>query len=335
MRLNSGATPVAPLPSVGRPPNLGARITTELPDGYRAMLIRVLALILIAFAVGSSARAEDFPKDLVEWTSLPSSPVFQGTGNARGWDRKIRERGWILVVDGVYHLWYTGYNDDRSPNRSLGYAISVDGLSWIRYPSNPIVTSSWVEDVCVVKHDGGYQMFAEGEQDVAHRLTSTDRVHWKEEGPLDIRKVDGSPIVPGPYGTPVAFFEDGVWSLLYERADRGVWLAKSTDLKTWTHVQDEPVLTMGPSDYDRYAIAFDQVLKRDGVYYAIYHANAHNPWKKDWTTCIARSKDLIHWEKYAGNPLVKNDSSSGQLVPLGKGFRLYTMHPEVRVLGPK
>lgn len=298
------------------------------------MRLQTATLGLLLLGLAGPADADDFPKDLVSWAPSPANPVFRGTGLDRGWDRKIRERGWILREGGIYHLWYTGYNDDRSPNRSLGYAVSVDGLSWIRWPSNPIVTTSWVEDVCVVKHEGVYQMFAEGERDVAHRLSSTDRVTWKEEGPLDIRKADGTPIPPGPFGTPTAFFEGGTWHLLYERGDRGVWLATSKDLKVWTNAQDDPVLAMGPGAYDRFAVAVDQVFQRDGVYYAYYHANAHDPWQKDWTTNIARSRDLIHWEKYPANPLIRNDSSSSVLVPVGSGFRLYTMHPEVRAFGP-
>ena len=164
------------------------------------MRLRTTTILLLALA--GPATAEDFPRDLVSWSPSPANPILRGTGLDRGWDRQIRERGWILQEGGIYHLWYTGYNDDRSPNRNLGYAISVDGLSWIRWPTNPIATSSWVEDVCVVEHDGIYQMFAEGEGDVAHRLTSTDRIHWEERGPLAIRMVDGSPIPPGPYGTP-------------------------------------------------------------------------------------------------------------------------------------
>jgi hypothetical protein len=296
--------------------------------------MRRLVLLLGLSALLGMAPAEDFPKELVSWEPVARNPVFQGTGLDRGWDRKIRERGWILFEDGIYHLWYTGYNDDRSPNRNLGYAISIDGLSWIRWPSNPIVTTSWVEDVCVVKRDGTYFMFAEGAKDVAHLLTSTDRINWTEQGPLDIRKVDGSPIPPGPYGTPTVFIEGETWYLFYERGDRGVWLATSKDHKVWTHVQDEPVLTMGPDAYDRFAVAFDQVFQRDGVYYAYYHANAHNPWKKDWTANLARSKDLIHWEKYPGNPLIGNDSSSGMVVDVGGRLRLYTMHPEIRAFEP-
>src|SRR3970282_95465 len=95
----------------------------------------------------------------------------------------------------------------------LGYATSPDGLVWTRYAENPIVDSGWVEDIMVVKSDSLYYMFAEGTDDIAHMLTSHDRVNWKEYGPLDIRKVNGSPIDNGPYGTPTVWIEDGVWYL--------------------------------------------------------------------------------------------------------------------------
>ncbi len=98
----------------------------------------------------------------------------------------------------------------------------------------------------------------------------------------------------------------------------------------WTNVQDEPVLACGPEAYDRAAVAMNQVIKRDGVYYAFYHANSRYPWA-DWTTDIARSRDLIHWEKYPGNPIVTGNCSSAVLVSTETGDRLYTMHPDVKV----
>ena len=66
------------------------------------------------------------------------------------WDRKIRERGYILTADdGTYDLWYTGYAGDHPPRMSLGHATSLDGIHWTRDASNPIFTDSWVEDMCV------------------------------------------------------------------------------------------------------------------------------------------------------------------------------------------
>ncbi|SOD82267.1 hypothetical protein SAMN06269250_2079 [Spirosoma fluviale] len=276
--------------------------------------------------------APTFPAELTTFSASPANPVFTGTG-ADTWDQKIRERGYILHEKGVYHLWYTGYREGAGQTRSLGYATSPDGLTWTRYKGNPIHTSSWVEDMSVVKSGNTYYMFAEGQNDVAHLLTSTDRIHWEERGPLDIRYTNNQPLRAGPYGTPAVWQEKGIWYLFYERKDAAVWLATSKDLTVWKNVQDEPVLTKGPDEYDRYAIAINQIIRYKGAYYAYYHASAFADWR-EWSTNVAVSKDLIHWTKYGGNPIVSGNRSSGILVNNGSGFRLYTMHPAVNVFLP-
>jgi beta-1,2-mannobiose phosphorylase / 1,2-beta-oligomannan phosphorylase len=272
---------------------------------------------------------------LSRWTPIQENPVFAGTARDT-WDRKIRERGYIVVGDdGIYRLWYTGYAGDRPSTMSLGLVTSRDGIHWSRDSQNPVFDGSWTEDVCVVPYEGTYVMFAEGKNDIAHLLTSADGRKWTDLGALDIRKTDGSPISPGPYGTPTGWFENGTWYLFYERGDQGVWLAASKDRKVWTNVSDDPVIAMGPEAYDKAAVAVNQIVKRDGFYYAFYHANSERPWK-EWTTCLARSRDLIHWEKYPGNPIIRNNCSSGILVHTPRGEdRLYTMHPDVKVFVPK
>jgi sucrose-6-phosphate hydrolase SacC (GH32 family) len=285
--------------------------------------------------VRPTAQQVAAPWELVRWRPIPENPVFNGTGRDT-WDRKIRERGYILAGDdGSYDLWYTGYAGDRPATMSLGHATSSDGIHWTRDPGNPIFADSWVEDMCVVHRDGAYIMVAEGKNDIAHLLKSTDGRRWTELGPLDIRKCDGKPIGPGPYGTPTIWFENGTWYLYYERGDQGVWLATSTDLKVWKNVEDDPVIAMGPAPYDITAVALNQIVKRDGLYYAFYHANSNRPWK-DWTTCVARSPDLVHWEKYPGNPIIQNNCSSAVLVRTPEGQdRLYTMHPDVKMFVPE
>ena len=275
--------------------------------------------------------SDGFPEELVHFVPYKNNPVFAGTGGVN-WDKEIRERGYILREDSAWYLWYTGYTDINE-TKFLGYAVSPDGFTWTRSKDNPIYTAGWVEDMCVVKSDGLYYMFAEGRGDTAHMLTSPDRIHWTEQGNLDIRRTDGNAISAGSYGTPYAMKEKGVWYLFYERDDLGIWLATSKDFKVWTNVQDEPVLKMGPEPYDQYAVAMNQVIKYKGFYYGYYHASAFKDWR-DWSTNVAVSKDLIHWKKYAKNPIVGNNKSSGILVNDGKVYRLYTMHPEVNVYFP-
>ena len=305
---------------------------------FTAPLLASLATLHAANGPVSKPTGPEFPPELVEFGPASERPLLAGTGT-NTWDRRIRERGWILREGENWHMWFTGYNDGRSKAKFLGYATSRDGLSWTRWPGNPLTTEGWVEDMCVIKQDGAYYMFAEGRDDIAHLLTSTDRVHWQEQGDLDIRQTNGQPITTGPRGTPSALFENGTWYLFYERNDAAVWLATSKDVKTWNNVQDDSVLGCGPEAYDRYAVAVDQILKHHGRYYAYYHASALPKWS-EWTTCVAMSEDLVHWKKYPGNPIVPVNRadpgrSSGMVVHDGKQFHLYTTHPDVRVHFPK
>ncbi len=284
--------------------------------------------------LGARAHETNFPSELVDFGPASGSPLFAGGGEG-AWDRDLRERGWIARDGGRWHLWYTGSNSDRDDVRRLGYATSADGLNWNRSDRNPLVANAWIEDMCIVKRCGRYHMFAEGIGDIAHALTSVDRIHWQQQGPLDIRLTTGATIPEGPRGTPTVWHEKGIWYLFYERRDRGVWLATSRDAQIFTNFSDEPVLACGPDLYDRHAIAVDQIIKHCGRYYAYYHASALEDWGQ-WSTCIATSRDLLHWEKYGGNPVVPVDPnhpkcSSAMLVDDGMHHRLYTTHPDVRV----
>src|SRR5690242_3982201 len=127
------------------------RVASGVSCGGRGMIVRKWvgpAVLLMAWA--GSASGDGWPTGLVEWVPAAPGPVFQGTGE-NTWDRKIRERGFILVEDGTYHLWYTGYNIDRSPAMFLGHATSPDGLRWSRDPANPVFGGVWTEDVWVTR----------------------------------------------------------------------------------------------------------------------------------------------------------------------------------------
>lgn len=291
-----------------------------------------ISIAALFTACSSNIKNEDFPTEMIKFKPYSGNPVFKGTGGAT-WDKKIRERGYILYEDNTYKMWYTGYNPDMARERFLGYATSDDGINWKRYSDKPVFTEKWVEDMVIAKDAGKYYMYAEGDNDIAHLLTSTDGINWEEQGDLTLLTTTGDTI-PGPYGTPSVWIEDGKWYLFYERNDAAIWLATSDDKLTWTNVQDEPVISLGPDQYDVGAVAADQVIKHKGKYYIYYHATSSLDWQHPaspvtWTSNVAMSNDLIHWVKYPGNPIVKGDYSSPILVFDGEKPSLYTMHPEV------
>jgi hypothetical protein len=275
-----------------------------------------------------------FPTEIVDFIPYKANPVFSGK-DSNSWDEEIRERGYILKEENGYHLWYTGYRKKTGDKTMyLGYATSPDGYNWTRYKDNPVFHDSWTEDMMVIKSDSLYYMFAEGRDDIAHMLTSDDKIHWKDHGSLQIRYTNGQPLSKGPYGTPTVWKEDSLWYLFYERNDEAIWLATSKNLSVWTNVQDEPVLNKGPEPYDKFGVALNQVIKYKGVYYGYYHGTAFKDWH-EWSTNVAVSKDLVNWKKYDSNPIMKENKSSGILVHDGTQYRLYTMHPQVCVHFPK
>lgn len=278
----------------------------------------------------SVASAEDLQVQSIAFDSVSDNPVFAAAEGK--WDSRIRERGWILKDESGWKLWYTGYDPDQQPpTMSLGLATSSDGIKWHRSSEHPIVDDFWIEDVMVVKRGDEYFMFAEGAQDQSQLLKSTDGTHWNRIGTLDVRLTNGEPIPAGPYGTPTAFFENGVWNLFYERRDAGIWLARSTDMKTWTNVADEPLILPGPEHFDARMIAMNQVVRIGETYVAVLHGTGSPEKPRQWCTYLATSQDLVHWTKDVRGPLrpSRENKSSGQLVHDGHQWRLYTMHDKV------
>ena len=302
--------------------------------------ILIFSVLLLAFGcknkkteMDDTIASENFPSAMVSFSASPSNPVFKGS-DEETWDKNIRERGYILFDDGIYKMWYTGYNDGISEKKFLGYATSTDGINWQRYSEQSLLPEIWVEDMHVTKYKKAYYMMAEGKGDIAHLLTSSDGISWISEGDLTIFKTNGEPINPGPYGTPTLWIENGKKYLFYERNDLGVWLATSEDFITWTNVQDEPVLNMGPGNYDSGAVAANQIIKYNGKYYMFYHGSSSPDWMDSdvvalWTSSIAVSDDLVNWTKYPDNPILEGDYSSPILVFDGMGYQLYTMHDKV------
>ena len=283
--------------------------------------------------MGTTGDSDLFPDELVSFVPHESNPLFSGTGKDT-WDEAIRERGFILKEGDGYHLWYTGFRKNRNEMMMLGYATSPDGIQWTRYANNPIFTDNWVEDMLVLKRDSLYYMFAEGRNDIAHMLTSTDKITWTDHGSLEISQANGEPLSSGPYGTPTVFIDGDVWHLFYERNDEGIWHATSADLRIWKNVQDDPVIEKGPEAYDKFGVALNQIIKYGDHYYAYYHGTPTEDWSL-WNTNVAISKDLLQWKKYQGNPIIEENKSSGILVHDGTQYRLYTMHDEVHLHLPK
>lgn len=175
---------------------------------FRLPISDSFALTAVLFVAASSNVSADelFPDELAHFVPAQQNPVFAGTSNGT-WDHKIRESGYIPRHGEKWHLWYTDYSGERSATKMLAYTTSPNGLTWKRHRNNPIFDNLWTEDVHVVRHGDMFYMVAEGRGGIPHMLTSPDGIKWTDCGQLDVRSRDGSPLPPGPYGTPTLWIE--------------------------------------------------------------------------------------------------------------------------------
>lgn len=119
--------------------------------------------------------------DGLEWTKWPENPVMD-VGSYPSFN-DIGVAGPALYKnDGIFEMWYTGVQAvdqqyDSYDSLKVGYAVSLNGNSWIQYPGNPVLQANtgdstvfWAFDVVWDNAEQLYKMYFESE-------------HWAYEEP--------------------------------------------------------------------------------------------------------------------------------------------------------
>ena len=79
--------------------------------------------------------------------------------------------------------------------------------------------------------------------------------------------------------------------------------AVTEDLKNW--IVESPVISADNEAFENYQVWSPGIAFRDGVYYMYYTGVNINACQ---AICLATSRDLCHWEKHSGGPVVKPGS---------------------------
>lgn len=211
-----------------------------------------------------------YSTDGINWVKHTGAVI--DVGGPGEWDR-----GWLdtpeIVKDNTgYKLYYYGDTlwQPAAINSSMGVAFSSDGINWVKYAGNPVLTKgnygdwdgTWVESPAVLfdSVSNQYKMWYNG----------VDTLTWKIQ----------------------------------------IGLATSGDGINWVKYAGNPVLTTGNwGMYDDIWLGTPAVIKK-GNYFEMWYSsactNSYNPFTQSFDTlgiCFAYSTDGIIWVKHSENPL--------------------------------
>lgn len=224
--------------------------------------------------------------DGISW-SKPIS-VLKGEKTEK-WDATIN-RASVLLHYGQYKMWYTGQLNGKS---CIGYAVSTDGLHFIKKVENPVLIPEMeyeknsVMNPCVLWNEKQqlFQMwYAAGdtyEPDNICYATSFDGMVWtkaleynpvlkKSENSYDSFKVGGCDvhIVDEKY---VMYY------IGYQNIDVArICKAESNDGLVWKRADDNPILSPSPKAWDCDAVYKPCVACYKGRSYMWYNGRKKN-----------------------------------------------------------
>ena len=154
-----------------------------------------------------------------------------GPGVDGAWDSLLVGRPSVLHEDGRFRMWYDGRRDlpvgapaegvpksDRSV-RAVGYAESVDGLTWIRPQAEPVFGED-AGGVHVVRVGGTLVMTFESREGT-RLATSPDGLTWQSQGLLVDRS--GADVDRFGHVTPFLLVEPESISLFAGAASSASW----------------------------------------------------------------------------------------------------------------
>lgn len=108
---------------------------------------------------------------------------------------------------------------------------------------------------------------------------------------------------------PIPFFHEGDWHLFYQHNPaKAFWgdmcwgHAVSRDLVRWQRLPNALLPT--PGGYDQRGCWSGSILNARGGFHLFYTAIPQLQPELRQVQALATSQDLIHWDKYAGNPLI-------------------------------
>ena len=262
-----------------------------------------------------------------KWNQYSDNPVMR-PGTRPQWNSSSSFAPTVIMFKDTLRMWYAGGTEYGFNGKiAIGYAWSLDGITWQQYTNNPVLSpqsGDWDYPHCIYPHvmtDGDTlrMWFAGGSMiQTGMRVgyaTSVDGINWNRyPEPVIVPNAawNSDGVEPGGVikedGIFKMWFGGGVGTAGYpSRASQ--WktgYATSSDGIHW-NLLDDPVISNGKSiDFDANEALGAYVMRSDSGYDMWYFG--HNSGNRKAAIGYASSSDGINWTKYYNNPVLSSVS---------------------------
>ena len=260
--------------------------------------------------------------DFSGWEKDLHNPIFESSGPGE-WDDPYWGLGVVLKdLDepvNKYKRWYIGgVTAGGDDGKSIGYATSSDGINWVPYSNNPVMThgNTWDIDgfrgLSVIKDGSTYQMWYGGndiyDTDRIGYATSSDGINW-------ILYQNNPVFSPGANGSwddediahPWVIKEDLIYKMWYRGDDdmtntAQIGLATSTDGINWQRSTSNPILSPDPAiSWVDGGVDGPSVVKYGSGYTMVFGGTDQSGTNR---IGYATSSDGVTWNKDDNNPIL-------------------------------
>jgi predicted GH43/DUF377 family glycosyl hydrolase len=218
-----------------------------------------------------------------------------------------------------YVYYINGYNENGITKYQTNLATTQDGINF--FNSGPVLSPSFQDDsriaafASVVKEGTTWYMVYEAASSDGSNLgsiklaKSNDGVNWSKRFRPILTKL--MPWERGNIGTPTLIKNNGLWYLFYHGFDfntLNVGLAVGTRLTNLNRVNNgNPIIRTG-TGWDSGTIGKRSITRQNGIWYMVYEGSTRQVGgsfsNSKWSTGLARSYDLVNWEKFSENPIL-------------------------------